>query len=303
MPAVSDTEYLNLAKNPEANQEQLQSMVDQAAKKAGYGIKGFHGTLSKELRNNAFDDEDAPYRGGLVAFFAEDRKFAEEYAKNGGKIIEAYLRLQNPLDFRNKQLIKESVSDFYSQTSGITEPYDIHRLEVGDGKDADAGNEYADYPADLFEDALLEGQWDAFEATEFAEWVNQQGYDGIVMKENNSITFAVYEPTQIKSADPVTYDKEGNVIPLSQRFQTTTPDIRFMPAEQGAEPEGLPLSDATAPERQQQVEKPLGMVALPKKPTPVERTMQADAGDFSVVIGGKPGKYGFGYTTIADLTP
>lgn len=73
---------------------------------------------------------------------------------------------------------------------------------------------------------------------------------------------------------------------------------QFMPAG-----EGLPLSDATAPERQQQVEKPLGMVALPKKPTPVERTMQADAGDFSVVIGGKPGKYGFGYTTVADLAP
>jgi len=32
---------------------------------------------------------------------------------------------------------------------------------------------------------------------------------------------------QIKSADPVTYDDAGNVIPLSQRFQTTSPDIRF----------------------------------------------------------------------------
>jgi hypothetical protein len=76
------------------------------------------------------------------------------------------------------------------------------------------------------------------------------------------------------------------------------PQTQFMPAG-----EGLPLSDAIAPERQQQVEKPLGMVALPKKPTPVERTMQADAGDFSVVIGGKPGKYKFGYTTVADLAP
>jgi hypothetical protein len=74
--------------------------------------------------------------------------------------------------------------------------------------------------------------------------------------------------------------------------------LQFMPAG-----EGLPLSDAVAPQGQQQVEKPLGMVALPKKQTPVERTMQADAGDFSVVIGGKPGKYGFGYTTVADLTP
>jgi hypothetical protein len=36
----------------------------------------------------------------------------------------------------------------------------------------------------------------------------------------------VFEPNQIKSADPVTRDDQGNVIPLSQRFQTTSPDIR-----------------------------------------------------------------------------
>lgn len=33
--------------------------------------------------------------------------------------------------------------------------------------------------------------------------------------------------TQIKSADPVTYDKAGNVIPLSQRFNKAKPDINF----------------------------------------------------------------------------
>ena len=71
--------------------------------------------------------------------------------------------------------------------------------------------------------------------------------------------------------------------------------LQFMPAENTAS-----LSDLPAPEAQQEVEKPLGMVKLPKA---VDRTMQADAGDFSVVIGGKPGKYGFGYTTVADLTP
>lgn len=32
---------------------------------------------------------------------------------------------------------------------------------------------------------------------------------------------------QIKSADPITYDDAGNVIPLSQRFQPSSPDIRF----------------------------------------------------------------------------
>lgn len=37
----------------------------------------------------------------------------------------------------------------------------------------------------------------------------------------------VFNPNQIKSADPVTYDDEGNVIPLSQRFNAGNPDIRF----------------------------------------------------------------------------
>jgi hypothetical protein len=56
-------------------------------------------------------------------------------------------------------------------------------------------------------------------------------------------------------------------------------------------------------------DKPVGPIAqfmppaiqfLPKS---VERTMQKDAGDFSVVIGGKPGRYGFDFTSIAELQP
>lgn len=35
---------------------------------------------------------------------------------------------------------------------------------------------------------------------------------------------------QIKSADPITKDDNGNVIPLSQRFKATSEDIRYMPA-------------------------------------------------------------------------
>lgn len=38
---------------------------------------------------------------------------------------------------------------------------------------------------------------------------------------------AVFRPEQIKSAEPVTRDDQGNVIPLSQRFQPEQQDIRF----------------------------------------------------------------------------
>jgi len=39
----------------------------------------------------------------------------------------------------------------------------------------------------------------------------------------------VFNPSQIKSADPITYDDAGNIIPLSQRFNVESPDIRFQP--------------------------------------------------------------------------
>jgi hypothetical protein len=38
--------------------------------------------------------------------------------------------------------------------------------------------------------------------------------------------FVAKDPSQIKSADPVTYDDSGNVIPLSQRFNNQSEDIR-----------------------------------------------------------------------------
>ena len=41
-----------------------------------------------------------------------------------------------------------------------------------------------------------------------------------------SDTLVVGDPSQIKSADPVTYDDAGNVIPLSQRFSDKSDDIR-----------------------------------------------------------------------------
>ena len=66
---------------------------------------------------------------------------------------------------------------------------------------------------------------------------NDSGYDGIELdddghryidgKREDVHTFIVFKNTQIKSADPVTYDDNGNVIPLSERFNEENPDIRY----------------------------------------------------------------------------
>ena len=66
---------------------------------------------------------------------------------------------------------------------------------------------------------------------------NDSGYDGIElvddghryidMKREDVHTFIVFQNSQIKSADPVTYDDNGNVIPLSKRFDPDEVDIRL----------------------------------------------------------------------------
>ncbi len=49
----------------------------------------------------------------------------------------------------------------------------------------------------------------------------------------NIKVYAAFNPNQIKSADPVTRDADGNVIPLSQRFDQSRDEIGFSVIEEG----------------------------------------------------------------------
>jgi hypothetical protein len=70
-------------------------------------------------------------------------------------------------------------------------------------------------------------------------------YDAVRLQETEgetASTLAVRGPSQIKFADPITYDDKGNVIPLSERFKPSTSDIRYQ-----REGEGVPQAEtATA---------------------------------------------------------
>ena len=70
----------------------------------------------------------------------------------------------------------------------------------------------------------------------YVEKLKREGHDGIIIRgtEYDSSIFGgvnnqyvVFESEQVKSADPVTYDNDGNVIPLSERFNKENKDIRF----------------------------------------------------------------------------
>ena len=73
--------------------------------------------------------------------------------------------------------------------------------------------------------------------TELLRLAKRDGYDSVTIRNTYdssngsgelSTVFAMFYPEkQVKSADPVTYDDDGNVIPLSQRFNAENPDMRY----------------------------------------------------------------------------
>ena len=54
------------------------------------------------------------------------------------------------------------------------------------------------------------------------------------LKKGDIVEIVAFYPEQIKSADPVTYDDNGNVIPISERFKSEKTDIRYS-FEEGVE--------------------------------------------------------------------
>ena len=76
---------------------------------------------------------------------------------------------------------------------------------------------------------------------EISEYASEAGYDSVTFKnivdrgdQNHKVrtdisadVYIIFDPNSVKSADPVTYDDNGNVIPLSERFDDTKSDIRF----------------------------------------------------------------------------
>lgn len=159
-PMTSDSEYLDAVSR--GDMVTAQRMVDEAAKAAGYDIRGYHGTRSpvgftKFTPNKAL--------GGAI-FVAVDPLEAKSF----GRVMDVFIKAKN---------VRKGVVRSYDEVRAI-------------------------------------------------DAAKQRGQDAIRVTDGPGapINYAVFDPSQIKSADPVTYDDAGNVIPLSQRFSDQSDDIR-----------------------------------------------------------------------------
>jgi len=178
-----------------------QRIVDAAAEAAGYTSgPWYHGTLG---RFNRFNENQISHTG----FHFGDQRTANKFAGDEGDLISVYLNIQKPLQMPD--LGEWSGDDFLATFRRIfkntSEP--ITKEEAETLRDVDSPSN-----GDIF------------------DIIYKRGYDGIVYSNSaegdGSDSMMVLDSFQIKSADPVTYDDAGQVIPLSQRFNSESPDIR-----------------------------------------------------------------------------
>lgn len=143
-------------------------------------------------------------------FFTPDKDFAEQYAANaerrrGGRreTIPTFLNIENPLDLA----FTDNFAQLYEEVTGYE-----YQLGMDD----------------------ITNLWEIMDIEGMADKIKAKGYDGVIFAEERAedgtvteYSYCVFDPSQIKSADPVTYDDEGNVIPLSERFNERNEDIRY----------------------------------------------------------------------------
>ena len=247
LPAKMDEAHAKAIESGDT--EEAQRLVDEAAKKAGYGIKAYHG--SPKAGFTIFDPVTKKKTENTGSYFSNSQLDAQTYsgtkrkAELGGDPkagnYEVYLKLENPAVIDAMGNNWDSVD-----SEPIWEVWDNKNRVVETFYSPKDAQEYVEknksdgvYQHKIIQDALSGRTTD-----EIVRDIKQNGEnDGVIFKnisdegpygqgynwgENVYVTF---NPEQVKSSDPATYDKDGNLIPLSQRFNPESNDIRYLPSK------------------------------------------------------------------------
>lgn len=238
-----DTRYLEAVKRGDLFV--ARDMVERAAKESGYASElTYHGTNSeltkfdKAMRGNLTDAQSAK----MATFVVADEVTAETYAIYAAEnsAIKEAMRKADEAERKGKwddydkwvqeyeRLEKESSRD----DARILKLYvKSDNLTTWDAKGR-SYNEMEDGELSLQLSKAKKAGKDGIRILNFDDAIGLSGVP--------ATHYAMFSPNHIKSADPVVYDDQGNVIPLSQRFNEAKDDIRFM---KKAKPYGSEPSD------------------------------------------------------------
>lgn len=275
----SDAEYLDLARRYESGDKsveaELRKAVDAAAKAAGYPIHAYRGGGNV---HNVFDTNRGAgtTQYGRGTYFTDAKGLAKEWAAeragepDKGYVGEYYVGIKKMFDDT-------------STIEPTQEWKNVERILKGYGVDSARIKHAQNYGFEGIAKALQsvgiisKGAFDAY-SWKNAEKVNkilrEAGYDGIKGEFYDSYQYVIFNPAQAKSADLVTYDDSGNIIPLSERFKTDrtgeeawkNEDIRYSKAE------SVKLSAVDSP-----VVNKIADATFPIQPTVTERDVKYES--------------------------
>jgi hypothetical protein len=167
-------------------------------------------------------EQDAAYINAVKSGDSETaQKMVDEAAKKAApsKSVILYRGLEKPLDPNYDPNMRDSPSGYSTWTDNPL----LARQYAGKN-----GNIYAIFvpKSEVKADYInSDGDRSFVYATGKKAGLNNVAGKEFLLYEDHDL----FSPSQIKSADPVTYDDAGNVIPLSQRFNPGSNDIRFQP--------------------------------------------------------------------------
>jgi hypothetical protein len=216
-----DTDYTSAVER--GDMEAAQRMVDEAAIASGYTIEAFHGTP----KGGFTEFNDSP-RG---LFFTSKPSIAQGYTY-----------------FRNPWLSPSEDAAIYRTRLRMQNPLVVDALGKRHNNIPFPGREWR---PTVFGN-VPEG---AVSVEEAARLAFESGHDGIIIKNvmdsvlpedrTRSTVYVVPAKEQAKLADPVTRDEASNIVPLSRRFDITSPKLFKQAAMSTRVPTAVkPLEDA-----------------------------------------------------------
>ena len=199
----ADDAYMKAAKSGDI--ETAQKFADTLAKEKGYVVNAHRGGIQ-----TAYDKEHGYYIGTM---FSSDKNIASAFAYgNKENLGSYYLKMDKPLviDAEGHSYVDVPVRDTHPDKELI---------------------EYAQNDIDYIGG---ERDYGSISVDDIGKWADEHGYDSVEIRNvkegvggDPATDYIVINPEQIKSADAITKDDNGKIIPLSERFDSEKNDIRF----------------------------------------------------------------------------
>lgn len=235
----------------EQNGDWMKQIVAQAAYEAGYTTGAYHGSPVKditEFRTRSTETKKQTMQLLFGTHFTQSRDYASIYAKKAknskgttrmtakgeGRVYDVYLDLGKSLDLqtaKNYAPGSEMYQLYEDMPEAIRKRVPPHTFTETDTREGLGSGKFVTI-------AIIEKCLQTMSPKMATDFLVSHGYNSVkyladysTAMANNRMTrdpsIIMLDPERIKSGDPVTYDDNGEVIPLSQRFNVDEGDIRY----------------------------------------------------------------------------